>query len=115
MLFLPLYFVALFVWFSSALFCSVCCEVAKFQWASECFVWTDFFTFFFFFFFCFSMRQAQLVKLVVRNLANGTSKTSAVICASVRTGEWAKKTDMILNAGSDLKWLFRMEIHRNFL
>lgn len=61
------------------------------------------------------MRQAQLVKLVVRNLANGTSKTSAVICASVRTGEWAKKTDMILNAGSDLKWLFRMEIHRNFL
>lgn len=31
---------------------------------------------FFFFFFSF-MCQAQLVKLVVRNLANGTSKTRA--------------------------------------
>uniref|UniRef100_A0A0L0NSU6 Secreted protein n=1 Tax=Candidozyma auris TaxID=498019 RepID=A0A0L0NSU6_CANAR len=71
--------------------------------------------FIFFFFFFFSMCQAQLVKLVVRNLASGTSKTSAVICASVRTGESAKKTDMILNAGSDLKWLSRTEIHSNSL
>lgn len=70
---------------------------------------------YFFLFFFFSMCQAQLVKLVVRNLASGTSKTSAVICASVRTGESAKKTDMILNAGSDLKWLSRTEIHSNSL
>lgn len=54
MLFLSLYFVALFVWFPSALFCSVCCEVAK------CFVWTDFFTFFFFFFFLLCVRHNWL-------------------------------------------------------